>query len=300
MNLNLSAGYQLNLAAPPYAQDGFRLIALGNPGAGKSTVLAVLAEESHQAGLPFVVVDVKGELGSLAGLGDDVLLLGQPDHPRPERQAHLDRAEVLRRPGRFARHILKDHFSLILDLSGQRRAAGIEQFTALATAVYELAQLEPSPVMLLIDEAHNFAPQGRATRAQVESGAMLDLIMSEGRSLGLLTALATQRPQEISKAVISPCNTRLFGKLSLELDYLAVKQYLPPDYRRFSRLKRFRPGEFVLWTADYWEQIRIRRRHTPDWGQTPIPQVNGAVRPSVVDLPDARRVIKQISLFEEV
>lgn len=299
MLLNLSPDYTLNLAGAPYAQEGFRLCALGNPGAGKSTVLAVLAEEAHQSGLPFLAIDVKGELGALGELGDDVLLVGLPDHPIPARRAHLDRRLVLRQPGRFARHVLREHYSIVLDLSGQRRACTIEQFTALVTALYEQAQLGPQPVLLLIDEAHNFAPQGRATRAQAESGAILDLVMSEGRSLGLLAALATQRPQEISKAVISPCNTRLFGKLSLEIDYQAIKPYLPPDYRSFRRLKHFRPGEFVLWTADYWELIRVRSRRTPDWGQTPVPQVNGAVRPSVVDLADANNVVKQFSLFDD-
>lgn len=299
MLLNLSAQYNLNLAGPPYSQDGFRLIALGNPGAGKSTVLAVLAEEVHASGLPFIAVDVKGELGALAALGDDVLLVGHPDHPQPARRAHLDRRLVLRQPGRFARHVLNDHYSLVLDLSGQPRAAGVEQFTALITAVYEYAQLEPRPVMLLIDEAHNFAPQGRATKSQAESGAVLDLVMSEGRSLGLLTALATQRPQEINKAVISPCNVRLFGKMTLEIDYLAIQRYLPPGYRSFRRLKSFLPGQFVLWTADYWELIRVRSRQTPDWGQTPVPQVNGAVRPSVADLAGASNVVKQFSLFDD-
>lgn len=296
MYLNLSPDYNLNLAGAPYAQDGFRLCVLGNPGAGKSTVLAVLAEEAHANGLPFLAVDVKGELTSLAGLGDDILLLGQPAHPKFERRAHLDRLDMLRRPARFARHVLHDHYSLILDLSGQRRQNAIEQFTALITAVYELAQLEPQPILLLIDEAHNFAPQGRATRSQVEALEVLDLLISEGRSLGLLAALATQRPQEISKMVISPCNVRLFGKMSLEIDYLAVQRYLPPGWRSFRKLKSLHPGEFILWTADYWEQIRIRARRTADWGRTPIPQVNGFNRPSVVDLPDAH-VIKQISLF---
>ncbi|GIK42469.1 MAG: hypothetical protein BroJett011_63020 [Chloroflexota bacterium] len=297
MYLNLSETYRINLAGPPYAQDGFRLAALGNPGAGKSTLLAVLAEEAHAAGLPFLVVDVKGELSSLGELGDDVLRLGLPNHPLPARRAHLDRSEVLNHPRRFAVHLLRDHYALILDLSGQKRGLAVETFTALITAVYELAQLDPRPVLLLVDEAHNFAPQGRATRDQVESLAILDLVMSEGRSLGLLAALATQRPQEISKAVISPCNIRLFGKLSLESDYLAIQKYLPPGYRSFSRLRRFLPGEFVVWAGDYWEQVRIRSRRTPDWGATPIPQVNGYNRPSVTSLPDAH-VIKQLTLLD--
>jgi len=59
------------------------------------------------------------------------------------------------------------------------------------------------PLFLVIEEAHNFAPQqGTATCSRV-----LKNIASEGRKFGLGLCVVTQRAARIDKSVLSQCNT---------------------------------------------------------------------------------------------
>ncbi|HLM70715.1 MAG TPA: ATP-binding protein, partial [Thermoplasmata archaeon] len=59
------------------------------------------------------------------------------------------------------------------------------------------------PLFLVVEEAHNFAPQ----QGQVTCSRVLKNIASEGRKFGLGLCIVTQRPARIDKSVLSQCNT---------------------------------------------------------------------------------------------
>ncbi|HEV2167262.1 MAG TPA: ATP-binding protein, partial [Thermoplasmata archaeon] len=76
------------------------------------------------------------------------------------------------------------------------------------------------PLFLVIEEAHNFAPQqGTATCSRV-----LKNIASEGRKFGLGLCVVTQRAARIDKSVLSQCNTQLILQVTNPLDLKAIAQ----------------------------------------------------------------------------
>ncbi len=76
------------------------------------------------------------------------------------------------------------------------------------------------PLFLVIEEAHNFAPQqGTATSSRI-----LKNIASEGRKFGLGLCVVTQRAARIDKSVLSQCNTQLILQVTNPLDLRAIAQ----------------------------------------------------------------------------
>ncbi|MFY9717880.1 MAG: ATP-binding protein [Thermoplasmata archaeon] len=76
------------------------------------------------------------------------------------------------------------------------------------------------PLFLVIEEAHNFAPQqGTASCSRV-----LKNIASEGRKFGLGLCVVTQRAARIDKSVLSQCNTQLILQVTNPLDLRAIAQ----------------------------------------------------------------------------
>ena len=76
------------------------------------------------------------------------------------------------------------------------------------------------PLFLVVEEAHNFAPQqGTATCSRI-----LKNIASEGRKFGLGLCVVTQRAARIDKSVLSQCNTQLILQVTNPLDLKAIAQ----------------------------------------------------------------------------
>lgn len=74
------------------------------------------------------------------------------------------------------------------------------------------------PLFLVIEEAHNFAPQqGTAVCSRV-----LKNIASEGRKFGLGLCAVTQRAARIDKSVLSQCTTQLILQVTNPLDLKAI------------------------------------------------------------------------------
>ncbi len=76
------------------------------------------------------------------------------------------------------------------------------------------------PLFLVIEEAHNFAPQ----QGTVASSRILKNIASEGRKFGLGLCVVTQRAARVDKSVLSQCNTQLILQVTNPLDLHAIAQ----------------------------------------------------------------------------
>jgi hypothetical protein len=76
------------------------------------------------------------------------------------------------------------------------------------------------PMMLIVEEAHNFCPQ--------QGGAMtlgvMKTIASEGRKFGLGLTVVSQRPAKIDKNVLSQCATQVILKVTNPNDLKAITQ----------------------------------------------------------------------------
>ncbi len=89
----------------------------------------------------------------------------------------------------------------------------------LSMALFELRKRgKIPPLMLVIEEAHNYAPQQGMSSAT----KILRTIASEGRKFGLGLCIISQRPAKVDKNILSQCNTQIILKVTNPNDLKAI------------------------------------------------------------------------------
>lgn len=79
------------------------------------------------------------------------------------------------------------------------------------------------PVIVFVEEAHNFAPE-KAERRENVSKAQVEKIAREGRKFGISICLITQRPAHLSQTALSQCNTHVFLRIANPNDLDFIKR----------------------------------------------------------------------------
>lgn len=289
MIIELSEQAQIDLTRPPYETEGLGVAILGNKGSGKSNLMRLMAEEAHRNGIPFIYFDPNGDAASLRELGDDVVVIGDPAHDEAIRRARYPLAVAVRDPGSFVEMMLKEGYSLVVDLSeGDEPELSQLTFQALINEHFRRAGKLRTPAFIFVDEAHNYAPQSNASKLEKESLRALGKVASDGRKRGMLLVVATQRPTYLSKRIIFGVNVRIFGKITYWPDYNdVVRHYIPVS---FQQMKGLKSGEVFIFGDGIFREInlgktRVRRGMTKDLGATPVVQpVTRTERPSVKQL----------------
>lgn len=90
-----------------------------------------------------------------------------------------------------------------------------------------LSRLNRAPLHLVIDEAHNFAPQGKVP--DPDTGRMLhaaNTLASGGRSIGVRLVMITQRPQKLHKDALTSADTLIAMRVLAPHDRLAVEDWI--------------------------------------------------------------------------
>ena len=147
-----------------------RCLLSANSGGGKSYLIRKILEETHGK-VQHIVIDLEGEFSSLreqydyilAGVGDKV-----------DVQANLRTAEIL------AKKVLELNVSIIIDISEMKKHERILFVKKFLSALVEAPKSLWHPVMIIIDEAHNFCSQREKTES---TSAVIDL-MTRGRKRG--------------------------------------------------------------------------------------------------------------------
>jgi hypothetical protein len=110
----------------------------------------------------------------------------------------------------------------VLDLLSVHSAAErIRQTGALSRALlrYAKATGQDQPILLVVDEAQNYAPEqntGRLASARASFEALFE-IATEGRKFACGLMVASQRPARVNKDILSQCNTQfIFRMVSVE------------------------------------------------------------------------------------
>ena len=62
---------------------------------------------------------------------------------------------------------------------------------------------KPQPTLIIIEEAHNYVPQGKWSPAK----EIIEKIAKEGRKFGIGLGIVSQRPRELSQTVLAQCGT---------------------------------------------------------------------------------------------
>jgi hypothetical protein len=82
------------------------------------------------------------------------------------------------------------------------------------------------PVMLVLEEAHNFAPARAQTPAEQRSVTSTRQIAQEGRKFGVGLVLISQRPSRLDETTLSQCNSYIIMRMANPADQNYVRRVI--------------------------------------------------------------------------
>lgn len=261
---------------------------LANRGSGKSVTAQRLVEQLHHAGLPVVVLDVKGDWWGIrssadgAGPGLPFVIFGG-DHADVPLEATA--GELL------ADLIVDDRIPAVLDLSLMSKAKARTFATVFAERLYERNR---DALHVVIEEADVLIPQRATAETARLLGAMEDLA-KRGRSRGLGLTVVSQRPQEVAKSVLELMETvillRMTGPRSIKAaaDWISVNATDDGAEARtvITSLPGLQTGEAWVWSPAFLrllQRVRITMSDTFDSHATPTPGHTRAVPKTRADI----------------
>ncbi len=206
-----------------------RLLVQTNSGGGKSHAIRYFCEQTvHQ--VQQIIIDREGEFATLREKYP-YILVGRDG----------DIAADVRFAKQIARKLLELGMSAVVDLSEMSLQQQREFVRAFIDALNHLPRQLWKDCLIIIDEAHLFAPEsGKGSTAALEAISML---LSTGRKRGFCGVLATQRLAKLSKDVSSECLNKLIGRTSEEdLRRAADELALTKDSAK--ALRALEPGTF--------------------------------------------------------
>lgn len=206
-----------------------RLLVQANSGGGKSWLIRRLLEQSHGQ-VQQIIIDLEGEFSTLREQYDYILAGKDGDTAADPRSAAL-----------LAKRLLELNVSAIIDLyelSHQDRKRFVRLFlSAMVNAPKSLWH----PVIVVIDEAHVFAPQTGSSEAME---AVIDLA-TRGRKRGYCAVLATQRISKLHKDAVAEMNNKLIGRTGLDIDRKRAAEELGFTTKEDAlSLRTLAPGSF--------------------------------------------------------
>jgi hypothetical protein len=210
-----------------------RLLLAANSGAGKSYATKRIIEQAYGK-VQIQVIDAEGEFAPLREKFDFVLVGPGGDATPEVRTARL-----------FAQKVMEYKLSVIFDLSEMKPDDRIKWVAEYCDALIELPKNLRTPTLLIVDEAHIFAPEGS------KSDALKPLadIGSRGRKRGICLICATQSLAFLDKSVTRMLQNRLFGGMFEDIDIKRAAENLGihdrKEYQEFAKQMRvMEPGGF--------------------------------------------------------
>lgn len=207
-----------------------RMLIQGNSGGGKSWLLRLLCERAAGK-VPMIILDPEGEFASLREKVDAVLVGPEGDVPTDLRSAAL-----------LARKLVELQISGIIDLYELKPHDRREYVKRFLDALVELPRDLWHPTLVVIDEAHKFAPE-KGTGDAVSTQSVINL-MSLGRKRGYAGILATQRFSKLHNDTIAETNNVVIGRTWLDADQKRAGEYLGLALADRRKLRDLKPGEF--------------------------------------------------------
>lgn len=132
---------------------------------------------------------------------------------------YLNEIDVFAEQGTKIDELIQKGRTTIINLRGTPPDIQELIVNRIGTALFELRKIgKIPPMMLVVEEAHNFCPQQGLTACS----KIFRTIASEGRKFGLGLMIITQRPAKVDKNVLSQCNTQIILKVTNPNDLKAI------------------------------------------------------------------------------
>jgi hypothetical protein len=205
----------------PIAALSQHIIVLGKTRSGKSSTIRLLVESLLDDKKPVCIIDPKGDWWGLKSsangkqAGYPVVIFGG-EHADVPLNAHAG--------GHVAELIATGNRPCIIDLGGWMVGDRTRFFIDFASTLFRQTRGQR---WLVIDEVHNFCPQGKVL--DPDAGKMLhwsNRLASEGLGKGLQLIAASQRPQKVHKDFVTSCETLIAMRVIHPLDRGAIKDWI--------------------------------------------------------------------------
>jgi uncharacterized protein len=106
--------------------------------------------------------------------------------------------------------------------------------------------LNEVPVLIVCEEAHNYAPRNDDDRYKASKNS-LEKIVKEGRKYGLSIMVVSQRPSEVSETIFAQCNNFIALRLTNINDQEYIKNLMSDISSSIADvLPNLAPGEFMI------------------------------------------------------
>jgi len=274
------------------------IIVLGKTGSGKSSKMRVLVENLLEREQPVCILDPKGDWWGIKSSHDGkhagypVVIFGGE---------HADVPLNPRAGAAVAELIATGNRPSLLDMGGWMVGERTRFFVDFASNFFRLTR---GARHLVIDEVHNFAPQGRVL--DVDAGKMLhwsNRLASEGRGKGITLIAASQRPQKVHKDFVTSCETLIACRVIHKLDRDAVKDWIDgcADAQKgrdvLQQLATMRREEAWVWSPEIEfgpERVTFPMFRTYDSFKPQLANVTKLAGWATVDLDEVRGKLSQV------
>lgn len=200
------------------------VIALGKTRSGKSSKMRLIVERFLDQKKPVCIIDPKGDWWGLKSSADGK----KPGYPIIIFGSEFARHADIRINGHsgagVAELVATGNRPCLIDLKGMRPGERTRFFIDFASTYFARASGER---VLVIDEVHHFAPQGKIPDPQV--GEMLhwaNRLVTEGGGMGITIMSASQRPQKVHKDYTSSHETLIACRVITKHDRDAIKDWI--------------------------------------------------------------------------
>lgn len=207
-----------------------RLLVQANSGGGKSWLLRLLVERAFKH-VQVIILDPEGEFATLREKLD-IALVGRDG----------EIATDLRSASLLARKLVELHIPAVVDLYDLRLHDRRAYVRAFLEALMSVPRGMWHPMLVILDEAHLFAPERSAGDA--ESTEAVIALMSQGRKRGFAGILSTQRLSKLHKDAAAEANNVMIGRTWLDNDQSRAGDLLGMGKPERSALRDLEAGEF--------------------------------------------------------
>jgi hypothetical protein len=230
-----------------------------------TNTVAVLVEELKPH-LPITIVDLESEYWSLKERFD-FLVAGRGEHVDLELTEEQSPA--------LAEFAMQNGVSIILDMleysNDDRDALLLGYFQRL----WEMALKVRQPHMIVLEECHEFIPQG--TRSPLKE--VVTRIALRGRKRGLGIILASQRSAKVEKDVLTQANMLILHQVTFPTDIRVYQDILPQKPADTDTMIRgLGVGKAIISRHHQVQVVQMRLRQTTDVGATPDLAVSQQLR----------------------
>jgi hypothetical protein len=205
-----------------------RALIQADSGGGKSWLLRYMIEQLYGR-VQIIVLDPEGEFASLRERHDFLLAAADGDVSADPTTAKL-----------LARRLLELNASAIVDIYELQLPARRKYIRLFLEELMHAPRRLWRPLLVIIDEAHSFAPQ----TGDAESLAAVVSLCTLGRKRGFAAVLATQRISKLHKDAAAELKNKFIGSCGLDLDMKRAGDELGFDKDARLGLRTMDPGTF--------------------------------------------------------